>query len=66
MQKSSHPNGTAGSRMFSVDEVANHFGVSTKTIRRQISAGALIAHRIGRSLRVSEDDLQRYRALRRG
>lgn len=46
--------------MRSVNEVASRLGVHPRTVRRLIAAGDLIAHRIGRSIRVSDHDLQTY------
>ncbi len=43
-----------------VDETALELNVSTKTIRRLIDRGELLANRIGRSIRISEEDLHRY------
>jgi excisionase family DNA binding protein len=45
--------------------VALRLGVSVRTVRRLIAAGELPAHRIGRSVRVSADDLARFLAARR-
>ncbi len=58
--------GRARARLLSVKQVAEELNVSIKTIRRQIASGAMIAHRIGRSIRVSADDLAAYRNRRRG
>ena len=43
--------------LLTIDQVAQHLQVSTKTIRRWIDAGDLTAHRLGRQLRISEPDL---------
>jgi excisionase family DNA binding protein len=48
-----------------VGSVARRLGVSTKSVRRAISAGDLTAHRLGRLLRVSDSDLEAYLARRR-
>lgn len=52
-------------RLLDIEVVAKHLGVSTKTVRRQIACGELRAHRVGRNIRISEDDLviflNRYR-----
>ena len=45
---------------YSVDEVANSLCYSTRTIRRWIKAGLLRAHRFGRTLRISHNDLQDF------
>jgi excisionase family DNA binding protein len=52
-------------RLLSVDDIADDLGVSTKTIRRLIDGGELRAHRIGRALRVSEDEVRQYLNRRR-
>ncbi len=44
----------------SVSDVAALLGVHTRTVRRLIMRGELVARRIGRSVRVSERDLQAY------
>ena len=48
-----------------VGSVARRLGVSSKSVRRAISAGDLTAHRLGRLLRVSDSDLEAYLARRR-
>ena len=49
----------------SLDEVAHALGVSKKTISRRVKAKELHTHRVGRQLRVSEEDLASYLAARR-
>jgi excisionase family DNA binding protein len=44
-------------RLLSVKAAAEQLGVCTKTVRRWIKSGALHMHRLGRQLRISEDDL---------
>ena len=51
--------------MLTVDQVAEHLAVSTKTVRRWIIDGRLSVHRIGRQLRISEPDLQAFLAQQR-
>lgn len=46
--------------LLSIQAVAELLGVSTKTVRRLIAGGDLAAHRIGGSLRISEEDLRAY------
>jgi excisionase family DNA binding protein len=48
-----------------VGAVAERLDVSARTVRRLIAAGELPVHRIGRSVRVSADDLARFLAARR-
>jgi excisionase family DNA binding protein len=40
----------------SIDEIAELWGVSPRTVQRLIKSGALRAHRIARLLRVSDAD----------
>ena len=44
-------------RMHSVKDIAAMLRLSTKTVRRMIVRGELRVHRLGRALRVSEEDL---------
>jgi excisionase family DNA binding protein len=52
-------------QLLTVEQVAERLSVSTRTVRRLIDSGELPAHRMGRMVRVSVDDLERYiRGLR--
>jgi excisionase family DNA binding protein len=51
--------------LHSVDELANRWGVSTRTVRRQIKSGALRAHRIGRRVLISDADIAAFLAANR-
>ncbi len=51
---------------YSLPEVANRYDVSVRTVRRWIKNGELVAHRIGRQLRISAEDLRTFEKLRRG
>ncbi len=51
---------------YSLPEVANRYDVSVRTVRRWIKNGELVAHRIGRQLRISAEDLKTFEKLRRG
>ncbi len=53
-------------RLLTVAGTAEHLQLSTKSVRRLITSGAPTAHRIGRGLRVSEDDLSLFLSQRRG
>lgn len=55
-----------GASLLSVDAVAELTDLSAKTIRRRIKDGQLVAHRIGRLLRISQDDLRLFLSQRRG
>ena len=52
-------------RLYSIKEAAPHIGVCSKTIRRWIDQGELHVHRLGRQIRISEDDLLAYLAKHR-
>jgi excisionase family DNA binding protein len=47
-------------RLYSVREVAGRLGVHPETIRRLIHDGRLDAVRVGRALRVSGDEVDRW------
>jgi excisionase family DNA binding protein len=51
-------------RFFTIPEVAERLRVCTRTVRRWIKAGDLIAHRIG-GVRIADSDLRAFLALRR-
>jgi len=44
----------------SVRTLADELRVSDKTIRRQIDRGRLVAHHIGREIRISPDSKQKF------
>jgi excisionase family DNA binding protein len=44
-------------RLLTIPETAEHSRVSTKTVRRWIDCGDLHAHRPGRKILISEEDL---------
>ena len=50
---------------FTVKEVAEICRVNTKTVRRWIDRGELVAHRFGRQLRIAPADLAVFVKLRR-
>jgi excisionase family DNA binding protein len=61
-----YPLGDAPSDRFrSLKEVAERLAVSVKTVRRAVESGTLVAHRIGRLVRVSERNLAIYIDCRR-
>jgi excisionase family DNA binding protein len=51
---------------FSVPEVADHLGVSARTVRRWIDGRQLVAHHFGRAVRISEGDLREFLGAHRG
>jgi excisionase family DNA binding protein len=52
-------------RFFTIAEVAERLGVSTRTVRRWIKVGDLVAYRISGVLRITESDLRAFLALHR-
>jgi len=48
-----------------VDHVAERLDVSTRTVRRWIERGDLIAHRFGAVIRIAESDLRAFLARHR-
>jgi excisionase family DNA binding protein len=59
------PPTTRSPRMLSMREVAARYGVCTKTISRWIKSEGLHVHRIGRTVRIAEDDATTFMAARR-
>ena len=51
--------------LLTIEQTAKVLQVSSKTIRRWIDTGDLIAHRLGRQWRISETDLQTFIRMRR-
>lgn len=51
--------------LHTVQQVAETLQVSTKQVRRWIAAGDLVAHRLGRQLRIADADLRAFVAHRR-
>ena len=52
-------------RLLTVNEVAELLQISSKTVRRWIDRQELRTHRLGRQLRVAEEDLTAFLAQRR-
>jgi excisionase family DNA binding protein len=45
--------------LLTIDEVAAYLKMNTRTIHRMIKEGRLVAHKIGHSWRIRQDDLLR-------
>jgi excisionase family DNA binding protein len=43
-----------------IEEIANRLGVCTRTVRRWIGKGSLIAHRFNGLVRISEADFRSF------
>jgi excisionase family DNA binding protein len=52
-------------KFFTIAEVAEMLRVATRTVRRRIASGDLIAHRFGGAVRIAERDLWAFLALHR-
>jgi excisionase family DNA binding protein len=52
-------------KFFTIAEVAERLHVATRTVRRWIVAGDLVAHRVVNVVRISERDLRAFLALHR-
>lgn len=50
----------------SVKNIAERWDTCERSVRREIAAGNLVAHKFGRSIRISDEDLSVYERLRRG
>jgi excisionase family DNA binding protein len=69
-QSRAHSAGTTRGRpvpkLFTIDETADLFNASPRTVRRLIEAGALPVHRLGgRLIRVSDADILAFLAVNR-
>ena len=53
------------SQLYSVVEIAKRFGVSARTVTHRIDEGKLRHHKIGKQIRVSEEDALNYLAQAR-
>ena len=53
-------------RLLTIPQTAELLQVSEKKVRRLIKSGELVAHRVGRQLRISEGDLRQFLEQRRG
>jgi excisionase family DNA binding protein len=51
--------------LLTLAEAAARLAVSTKTLRRCIAQQELRIHRLGRQIRIAEEDLQAFLAVRR-
>jgi excisionase family DNA binding protein len=52
-------------KFFTIAEVAEKLSVSTRTVRRWIERGELVAHHFGAAVRISDADLRAFSALHR-
>ena len=52
-------------RFYTVAQVADLLAVSTRSVRRWLARGELLAHKFGRQIRISELDLRAFVEWRR-
>ena len=52
-------------RFYTIAQIAECVGVSTRTVRRWIEKGLLVAHRISGLVRISDADFQAFLATQR-
>ena len=52
-------------KLRTIDEAAELFNASSRTVRRLIDAGALPVHRLGRLVRISDADIAAFLAASR-
>ena len=52
-------------RFFTIRDVAERLEVATRTVRRWIKSGDLVAHRFGAAVRIAESDLNAFIARHR-
>ena len=65
--RTSSPQPAPGAKhFFTLADVADRYDVNTRTVRRWVAAGELIAYRFGRQLRISAQDLKTFERLQRG
>lgn len=50
----------AGTRWLSTAEASDHLGVTLRTLYRLVNEGRLPAYKIGRVIRIKEDDVERF------
>jgi excisionase family DNA binding protein len=52
-------------RFYTVTDVASHFAVSVRSVRRWIADKKLAAHHFGSAVRIAESDLRAFIAMHR-
>ena len=53
-------------KFYTIEQIADSLDASTRSVRRWIANGLLIAHRINGLVRISEADFQAFLAAHRG
>jgi excisionase family DNA binding protein len=57
--------GRPPTKLRTIDETADRFNTSTRTVRRLIDSKALPVHRLGRLVRISDADIEAFLAANR-
>ena len=52
-------------KLYTIEQIAEYVDVSTRTVRRWIEKGLLVAHRVGGLIRISDVDFQAFLATHR-
>jgi excisionase family DNA binding protein len=55
----------APTKFYTINQIADSVEVSTRTVRRWIEKGLLVAHKINGLVRISEADFQAFLAVHR-
>ena len=58
-------NSSLSMHLYTRQEVSSFLNLSLRTVDRHIAAGKLRVHKLGRTVRISEDDLRAFLALSR-
>lgn len=53
-------------KLYTMEEVANIFGCSTRTVKRYVNAGKIDGQRLGRTWYFTEESVKRYFTQREG
>jgi excisionase family DNA binding protein len=65
MSPTTSPPNRPSLKFYSIEDVADSLDVSTRTVRRWVKSGALVAHRFGHLTRISEADFAAFLAAKR-
>jgi len=56
---------TTPTKFYTIGQIADCVGASTRSVRRWIEKGLLVAHRVGGLVRIAEADFQAFLATHR-
>jgi excisionase family DNA binding protein len=66
VDKPRNPQSATARKFHTIQAISDSLDVCARTVSRWIASGELIAHRLGRTVRIADDDLQVFLARRRG